>query len=233
VLDAGMLPGSGASVAVRPVRALLRALGTAGNPVVQLLFAVGAAALFSLEYRHAGWRLLVPRRSRSMLLGAKLAAFLIAAAASLALLCLGNLLAMFALPLLKGVHPVASEPAGGAVAVLLTLLVSMLQLAALAALVALMAVLTRSTMGAILPPFLLALGSAGAQAYFGTGTRALPLLPGAAADLLRAGIATPFDSATILTTGQTTSATLIAAAWFVLPMAAALLLFSRQDLASE
>jgi hypothetical protein len=96
-----------------------------------------------------------------------------------------------------------------------------------------MAVLTRSTMGAILPPFLLALGSAGAQAYFGTGTRSLPVLPGAAADLLRAAIANPFDSSTLLTGEQATAAVLIAAGWFVIPMTAAVLIFSRQDLASE
>ncbi len=170
VLDGSLMPDASATVAVRPIRTLLRALAAAGNPVVQLFFAVGAAALFALEYRYAGWRLLVPRRSRTMLLVAKLAAFLIAGAASLLLLCLGNLAAMFALPWIWGVHPVVAEAGGSAaVAVLLAAVLSMLQLAALAAQVALMAVVTRSTMGAILPPFLFALGSAAIQAYLGGG----------------------------------------------------------------
>lgn len=231
VLDGSLLPDASAAVEVRPVRTLLRALAAAGNPMVQLFFAIGAAALFSLEYRHSGWRLLVPRRRRATLLGAKLAAFLIAAAASLLLLCLGNLFAMFVLPLVRGAHPVVHEAVGaGTTAILLSAVVSMVQLAGLGALVALMAVLTRSTMGAILPPFLLSLCSSAIQAYLNTQPLALP---GVAPDLLRAAIANPFDGAAVLSANQAIVAALVTLAWFVVPMAAALYLFSRQDLASE
>lgn len=231
----GAVPqGTGGSVDVHPVRALLRGIGAAGNPLVHLFFAVGAAAFFAVEYRHACWRLLVPRRSRTALLGAKLAAFLIAAAASLALLSLGTLVAIFALPLVRGVQPVASEALGaGTVAVLLAMLVSMLQLAGLAAWVALMAVVTRSTMGAILPPFLLSFASAAVQAYLGGEPGKLLLLPGVAPELLRAGIAYGFDGSLMLAPGRAMLALLVTIGWFVVPMAAALFVFARQDLARE
>lgn len=234
VFNGAVPQGTGASVEVHPVRALLRGLGAAGNPLVHLFLAVGAAAFFAAEYRHATWRLLVPRRSRAASLGAKLAAFLIAAATSLVLLSLGTLVAIFALPLVRGVHPLAAEPfAAGAIAILLTLLVSMLQLAGLAAWVALMAVVTRSTMGAILPPFLLSFGSAAAQAYLGGEPGKLLLLPGAAPELLRAGIAYGFDGTLMLSPGRAMLALLVTAGWFAVPMAAALFLFARQDLARE
>jgi len=234
VLNGAVPPGAGAAVEIRPIRTLLRAVGAAGNPFVQLFLAIGAASLFALEYRHATWRLLVPRRSRTMLLAAKLAAFAIAAACSLALLSVGNLFAITVPALLRGAHPIASEAMGaGAVAVLLTLLVSMLQLLGLAAWVALMAAVTRSTMGAILPPFLLAFASAAIQAYLGGAPGTILALPGAAPDLLRAGIAAGFDGARVVTGGQALAALAITTAWFAVPMAAAVLLFTRQDLASE
>jgi hypothetical protein len=233
VLNGAVPPGAGAAVEIRPVRTLLRAVGAAGNPFVQLFLAIGAASLFALEYRHASWRLLVPRHSRAALLAAKLAAFAIAAAGSLILLSLGNLFAIYVPALLRGAHPIASEALGaGVVAITLTLLVSMLQLLGLAAWVALMAVITRSTMGAILPPFLLAFASSAIQAYIGGEPGSILALPGAAPDLLRAGIAFGFDGARNVTTAQALAALAITAAWFVVPMAAAVTLFSRQDLAS-
>lgn len=233
-LDASVRPDAAGLIEIHPVRAVLRALAAAGNPVVQLFFAVGAGALFALEYRHATWRLLVPRRSRHRLLIAKLIAFVLAAAASLVLLGAGNLISLYAMPLLRGGQPFTMEAIGeGTAAIALAFAVSMLELATLAALVAMMAVITRSTMGAILPPFLLMLASASAQVYFGSGPGSLLGLPGAAADRLRAGIAISFDSGEALTTDQAIVALAIALAWFVIPMAAAMLLFSRQDLASE
>ena len=233
VLGSAAPPGAGA-VEIRPIRTLLRSVGAAGNPFVQLFLAIGAASLFALEYRYATWRLLVTRRSRHALLAAKLIAFLIAAAASLVLLSLGNLIAIYLPAMVRGAHPIASEAMGaGAIAIALTMLVSMLQLLSLAALVALMAVLTRSTMGAILPPFLLAFASAAIQAYIGGEPGTMLALPGAAADLLRAGIASGFDGARIVTASQAVAALAIAAAWFMVPMAAVVVLFRRQDLASE
>jgi len=234
VLNGAVPPGAGAAVEIRPIRTLLRAVGAAGNPFVQLFLAIGAASLFALEYRHATWRLLVPRRSRIALLAAKLAAFAIAAAGSLALLSLGNLFAIYVPALLRGAHPVASEAFGaGILAIALTLLVSMFQLLGLAAWVALMAVITRSTMGAILPPFLLAFASAAIQAYIGGAPGSILALPGAGADLLRAGIASGFDGARIVTSGEAVAALAVTAAWFAVPMAVAIFFFARQDLASE
>jgi hypothetical protein len=233
-LDASLMPTVRGAIDVHPIRTLLRALGTAGNPVAQLFFAVGAGALFALDYRHATWRLLVPRRSRTALMTAKLAAFAIAAAGSLILLCAGNLASVFAMPALHGVAAFTADAIGtGGVAVALTFAVSMLELAGLAAQVALMAVLTRSTMGAILPPFLLALGSASIQTYFGGESGPMLMLPGAAADSLRNAFAVPFDGDSVLTGGQVTVAGLIVAGWFAVPFAAALWAFSRQDLAAE
>lgn len=233
-LDGSVDPGKTGTIEIHPVRVVLHALAMGGNPIAHLFFAVGAGALFALEYRYATWRLLVPRRRRSGLLLAKLIAFLVLASFSLLLVSLGNLISIYAVPWFRGGHPFTTEPLdAGIIAIASTFVVSILELAALAAMVALMAVLTRSTLGAILPPFLLAIGSSTAEAYLGNGPGSLIALPGAANDQLRSILSIGFDGNEALPSAQPVLAVAIAIAWFVLPLGIALFLFARQDLAGE
>jgi hypothetical protein len=49
-----------------------RSLSLSGNSLGHLLYALGIASVFFLEYRYATWRLLVPRHARTDLFAAKL-----------------------------------------------------------------------------------------------------------------------------------------------------------------
>lgn len=222
-------PG-GAPIAaeVHPIRSAIRALSIAGNPVAQLFYAAGAAAIFAVDYRHQAWRHLVPRRRRPALLAAKAAAFALLAAISLALLLAGDLAASQVAPLARGFASSDAPPAT-LPNLALAWLVSWLELVALGGTVALLAVATRSALAAILPAFLLALAAASLAALLnlqGDALATLPL-PTLAADALRSWIMG----------GASAGAALIGAAalvaWSAAAYGGALLLFAMQDLASE
>lgn len=210
---------------VQLFRSAIRTASVAGNPIAQLFYATGAAAIFAVEYRYSGWRHLVPRASRERLLLAKFATFALFAALSLALALAGDVLISLATPLLHGASPKIADGGGGAVAaLLLTFLISFAELMALGALVALVAIATRSAMGAIIAPFLLSLGLAAAGAYLGKDVQNLPF-PTYAAEALRGWALTGAPAPWI------GFATLIG--WTGGAIALALALFRRQDLVSE
>jgi len=227
LLGGGLLkPPPGALVSeVRLFRSMIRTLSVSGNPIGQLFYAIGGAAIFAVEYRYSGWRHLVPRAARERLLAAKFAAFALFAAISLLLALAGDVVAMLVIPFVQGLHPViADTPADAAATLLLSSLIAFAELMALGSLVMLVAVATRSAMAAILAPFLFALGAAAAGAYLGAdAVRNLPL-PGYAADALRHWLEGG---------GSPLIATLTLLGWIALPFAAAVALFRRQDLVSE
>lgn len=220
--------GAPIAVEIHPIRSAIRALSIAGNPVAQLFYAAGAAAIFAVDYRHSTWRHLVPRRRRPALIAAKAAAFALLAATSLALLLAGDLAASQVAPLARGF---ASSDAAPATFPNLGLawLVSWLELVALGGTIALLAIATRSALAAILPAFLLALAAASLAALLnlqGDDLAKLPL-PTLAADALRSwimGIASP---------AAALAAAAALLAWSATTYGAALFLFARQDLASE
>lgn len=220
--------GSPLAVEVHPIRSAMRAMSVAGNPVAQLFYAAGAAAIFSVDYRHSTWRHLVPRRRRPALLAAKAAAFALLAAMSLALLLAGDLAASLVAPLARGFAMTDSAPATPA-NLALAWLVSWLELLALGGTVALLAVATRSALGAILPAFLLALAAATLAALLnlqGDDLAKLPL-PTLAADALRSWILGGTSA------GAALAAAAALAAWSAATCGSAFLLFTRQDLAAE
>src|SRR5262245_15391269 len=65
-----------------PVISAADGFGAAGNPLVMLLFIVGAGILFAGEYRWQTWRIILPRSERASLILAKFAVFAMATAAS-------------------------------------------------------------------------------------------------------------------------------------------------------
>jgi hypothetical protein len=210
---------------IRLFTALVRTLSVGGNPIAQLFFAVGAAAIFAVEYRYSGWRHLVPRAARERLMLAKFAAFTLAAALSLLLAGIGDVIVTMVVPLIQGLKPVmADAPPDAAAILILAFLVSLAQLLALGGMVALVAVATRSGMAAILIPFLLSLGAAGAGAYLGASVQRIPW-PGYAADLLRDWLMGEGPSPWL------PALTLIG--WIAASFGAAILIFRRQDLVSE
>lgn len=228
----GIPPPMGADGAVMTLpleRALVRALAIGGNPIAHLFFAVGAAGIFAGEYRHGGWRHLVPRNSRSALMAAKFVTFTLAAGASLLLLLAGELLAALAIPALRGGQSASGLGAGAVQAIGLSFLVSLLELSILGAMVALMAVTTRSTMGAILPPFLLSLGATTAAALLaGPDPPPLVPLPTFAADAIRLWIGEGAEFGPDAAAGLA-----VLLAWWVGLVGLTLFLFARQDLTAE
>ncbi|MBV9931894.1 MAG: hypothetical protein JO013_13250 [Alphaproteobacteria bacterium] len=233
VLELAIPSTAGVGTAVHPVRSAIRAVSLAGNPVAQLFYAVGAAAFFTVEYRHATWRLIVPRAPRGALFGAKALGFCLLAAASLLLLLAGDLAASLAVPLVRKVAVTDAPPATLA-HLGLACAVSLAELVALGGTAALLAVLTRSQLGTLLPVFLLAFFAAGAEAVLnlsGNALAAIPL-PTLAADAVRSWLAATPDAP-----GASSAAAAIGAAvlglWSVLSYGLAAFLFARQDLARE
>lgn len=206
---------------VQLFRSAIRTVSVAGNPIAQLFYAIGAAAIFAVEYRYSGWRHLVPRASRERLILAKFATFALFAAISLTLALLGDLLISLATPLLHGGAPVIADASPAAIATLaLGFVISLAELLALGATVALVAIATRSGMGAIIGPFILSLAAGGAGAYLGKSVQHLPY-PAFAAEALRDGAASPLLAWAILI------------GWTGACLALAIALFRRQDLVSE
>ncbi|KQW29210.1 hypothetical protein ASC71_12235 [Rhizobium sp. Root1240] len=204
-----------------------KSLSLSGNSIGQLIYAIGIGSVFFLDYCQATWRLLVPRHGRASLFTAK---FLTCTA----WLALGLLLAAFGDMALNLAFSLVKDQGAGAVVLsgnsFLTLvaafLCALLELTVLAAFVAALVVVFRSMIAAVIPAFLLAIGSTVLQLYLGADADRLPL-PSYAAGWLRDWIlagASPMAGVTGL---------LILVGWSVILFALGLFLFSRQQLATE
>jgi hypothetical protein len=222
-----------AANAIQPLHAAARALNVGGNPIAQLFYAIGASAIFAVEYRHSGWRHIVSRASRWTLIVSKFATFALFAAMSLMLVALGDALVAIALPFLRGSSPAITDMnAAAAGTILLSFLISLLELTVLAGLVALVAVATRSATGAIIAPFLLSLAATILESYLaGAGSGVLIPLPTFAGDAMRHWLAADAGSADIARAGLFGLATLLG--WCAASLGVTIYLFSRQDLVSE
>lgn len=204
-----------------------KSLSISGNSLGQLLYALGIASVFFLEYRYATWRLLVPRQGRIPLFVAKCAICLIWLALGLLLAVLGDMALNVLFSALKG------QGLGGVVirvGSFVTLIAAfagaLLELAVLTALVAVLVVVFRSMIAGVIPAFLLAIGSTVLQLYLGADADRLPL-PSYAAQWLRDWILAGGSPVAGLTGGA------VLAGWAVILFAGGLLLFSRQQLAAE
>lgn len=202
---------------VQLFRSAIRTVSVGGNPAAQLFFAIGAAAIFAVEYRYSGWRHIVPRASRESLIASKFLTFTLFAGFSLVVALAGDVIVNLASPLLRGASPVIAD--SGMARLATGFVISLTELMAFGATVALVAVATRSAMAAILVPFLLALIAAGAGAYLGKAVLALPW-PAYAAEALRSGAGSPLQWAVLL-------------GWTAACLAATIALFRQQDLVSE
>lgn len=204
-----------------------KSLSLSGNSLAQLLYALGVASVFFFEYRYSTWRLLVPRHARSQLFAAKYLTCLLLLALGLLLAVCGDMLVNLLLLFLKGQGFAGLVLSGGSFAVLVgAFAIALLELAVLAALVAALVILSRSLIGAVIPAFLLAIGSTLLQLYLGADADRLPL-PSYAAQSVRDWLLEGGPAALEMT------GLAVLVAWCVGLIAVGLFAFSRQQLATE
>ncbi|MET3855471.1 hypothetical protein [Rhizobium sp. OAE497] len=202
-------------------------LTLSGNSVGHLLYAIGISSIFFSEYRFATWRHLIPRRSRLQLWTAKCLACLVCLAAGLLVAVIGDMILNSALALLSGDGPSSlSIRIAGLPALLAAFAAALLELAVLTAIVSTITILSRAMVAAVIPAFLLAIGTSMLQIYVGPTKDVLPL-PSTGAEALRTWLFQqgPADA------GDSGGAILLV--WLIAAGGLGLFLFSRQQLSAE
>lgn len=209
------------------ILAAAKSLGISGNSLAQLLFAIGIAGVFHLEYRLATWRLVVPRASRFSIWLAKFLTCLFCIFISLSVLVLGDfsvdIVAAFTSPESLDIHPDSIQ------ILIISSAIATMELTVLIALVSAMAILTRSLIAAVLPAFMLAIISSIMQVYLGATTSPVPL-PAFGAEMLRTWL---FDQSHDVTDAYAWSGLAILTLWLLVGMAIGSIGFARQQLYSE
>lgn len=204
-----------------------KSLSVSGNSLGQLLYALGIASVFHLDYRYSTWRLMVPRHARSELYLAKLLLCLGWLGIGLGIVMFGDMALNLLLVLIKGQGGDGVTFSVSSFSILMASSgIAFLELLVLAAMVAGIVILFRSMIAAVLSAFLLAIGSTLLQLYLGSDAERLPL-PSYAAQALRDGV---------LSGGDPASAWLglaVLLGWSVLLTGLGLAIFSRQKLAVE
>ncbi len=219
-------------------QALVATAGQLANPGLLLFLTIGAATLFAGDYRWETWRLVIARNRRPSLILAKLAVMAGLAVAAMLLFMLCGLLAEMIKAVIfeRGVSfSIDAGDLGRLAAVSALCLWRILQFVMLGLLAA---VVSRSLLAALFVP--LAIGAAQAIAapmlmglgWMPDGWPTLLSLPGSAFDMIRP----------VLWLDQPVPAEVTAALpraviglmlWTLAPLAAALAVFSRQDLSKE
>ncbi|MDC7744808.1 hypothetical protein [Rhizobium binxianense] len=211
------------------ILAAAKSLSISGNSLAQLLFAIGIAGVFHLEYRLATWRLVVPRASRVSIWLAKFLTCLFCIFISLSVLVLGDfsvdIVAAFTSPGSSSleIHPDSVQM------LIISSAIATMELTVLIALVSAMAILTRSLIAAVLPAFMLAIVSSIMQVYLGTTTSPVPL-PAFGAEMLRTWL---FDQSRDVTDAHAWSGLAILTLWLLVGIAIGSIGFARQQLYSE
>jgi len=163
-----------------------QSLGIAGNPIAQLLYAIGVSSIFFVEYRFSTWRNLVPRAGRIPLLVAKFSVCLLCMVLGLVLTIVGDMGLNAALSFLgDGTSNGVTAQASGIFVLSSAFVIAFLELASLAAIVATITIICRSMIAAVVPVFLLGIACSVLQSYFGATVADIPL-PSIAADTARA-----------------------------------------------
>ncbi|WP_137133885.1 hypothetical protein [Rhizobium sp. FKY42] len=202
-----------------------RSLSVSGNTLAHLFFALGVAAIFSLEYRYLTWRHLVPRQSRFWLCLAKFVTAALCLAFSLLFVAAADGIVTL-LTVGMDEHPILSVfTVDGLATFAMAFASGMLELLVLLALTALLTIAFRSAMVAVLTAFLVTLASVLVQAYIGS-PQELWWLPAVAANEMRDATFTPNQPGLLL------SATILVG-WVAILGGASFFIFQRQELANE
>jgi ABC-2 type transport system permease protein len=211
---------------------VLKALGGAASTFPALFLMIGAVAILASDYRWETWRLLTPRNTRPNLLGAKLIVVGEAILWNLVLTVILTLAAGVLGAAINGQSLVVSTIDPGDIAGVFV--VTWLEAMTLAALAACVAVVSRSTMAAVV----VCLGARFVQSVLASVLGAFTpeptwktlAIPAYCADLLRAFVSAPSHA---VQGGYAGAALLVLLAWATGLTAAAIYLFSRQDLTRE
>lgn len=217
---------------------LLSAAGQLANPALLAFLLIGAATVFSSDYRWETWRLITARNSRPNLIMGKVGAVKLMTLAGLVLFLAAALLGAA----IKGVvldrdlvFRFGGEEARTFGLLFLLAFVRVVQFLMLSLLTA---VLTRSQLAALFVPLVVGV----AQAFLVTlaplvgwsaaDWQTLLLFPGAAYEALKAVVLGGVPTA-VLQDGVVLRAVASLALWSLVPFGLALWWFSRQDLSKE
>lgn len=220
---------------VRVIEEVVSSVGELANPAVLLFVLIGAAALYSGDYRWETWRLISARNSRPNLILGKVAAMGLLALAAMIALMAGEIAEVFikAMILERPVSWDADPNALGRFAALFGLSWLAIMQFTLVALLA--AVATRSLLAAMFVPIVVG----AAQSLSPMTLAAMGIAPDAwIAVLINPGLA--FSLLQAWTSGASglpdqavLKAVVCVVLWLAWPLAAALALFQRQDLSKE
>ena len=217
---------------------LVKSAGDFANPAILMFVLIGAATIYAGDYRWETWRLISARNTRSNLLAGKVVVVaLLMIAATVAALA-SDVIASLIQAAVFG-RPLTFSMTGGAAAdfglLTLTGWARILQFTMLGLLAA---VMTRSLLAALFAPLVIGIGQFFLpQILMPMGVNPdgwlLPLLsPGMATDLLKAVIQGG-TAAADLPDHAVIKGVLGLALWIVVPFAAAVAWFNKQDLSKE
>ena len=219
--------------------ALTMGAGMGANGAILVFTLIGAATLYAGDYRWETWRLISARNSRTNLVLGKVAVMKLMALAAM----VAFLIASFAFSLSQGLvfdrpftfHVEAADLGRFA----LQWLLSWVRIVQYAMLALLTASLTRSLLAALFVPVVVGfaqsiLGGPGLAILGWNPQDWLPhlLLPGLAFESLKAAIA-PVGPGALRPDGLVLKAIVSLALWTLIPLAAAIAWFNRQDLSKE
>lgn len=230
----GAVVRSGVVPSLDLARAALKTVADAGSPFTQLFLLVAGATVFGGDYRWETWRLLTPRNTRANLLAAKALVLAAATAATIALIAIAGITASLVGALARQAPAVWTAGPDFGLHLGGLFLVSWLQVLQPLAVGGLVAVVSRSILAAVVAPVVLGVVQALLMSQLGPGDFAAPPLwallglPGVAVEILRAGI-----GGAQIPGGTVGAAAAALAGWVVLPIAAAVAVFQRQDLSRE
>lgn len=217
---------------------LVKSAGDFANPAILMFVLIGAATIYAGDYRWETWRLISARNTRSNLLAGKVVVVALLMIAATVAALVSDVIASLIQAAVFG-RPLTFSMTGGAAAdfglLALTGWARILQFTMLGLLAA---VMTRSLLAALFAPLVIGIGQFFLpQILMPMGVTPdgwlLPLLsPGMATDLLKAVIQGGTATAD-LPDHALLKGVLGLALWIVVPFAAAVAWFNKQDLSKE
>ena len=234
----GLLGGS--QEPVNLVEAFSFAAVNGANGVTQVFMLIIAATVYAGDYRWETWRLISARNDRISLILGKVGAVKLLALVTMGLFLLASLVFFVAQALTTG-RPLSFTATDGELGrTILLALLSFLRIVQYGLIALLTAVATRSLLASLFVPFALGFG----QSILGSlpvmmllGLRpdswtAQLLLPGLAYDTLKNAVSAGADQS-VMDQSAILPAAVSLALWIALPLAGAIALFIRQDIAKE
>lgn len=217
---------------------LVKSAGDFANPAILMFVLIGAATIYAGDYRWETWRLISARNTRSNLLAGKVVVVaLLMIAATVAALA-SDVIASLIQAAVFGRALTFSMTGGAAAGFGLLALTGWARILQFTMLGLLAAVMTRSLLAALFAPLVIGIGQFFLpQILMPMGVTPdgwlLPLLsPGMATDLLKAVIQGG-TAAADLPDHAVIKGVLGLALWIVVPFAAAVVWFNKQDLSKE